>query len=85
MLEYKDIHLAQKIYNNNCKKCVALLHHYHTFHRLALQTKTDIADCFFVTFVDQLPKHLLSIYEDIWLDKLNAIININKMHLPSIK
>ena len=38
-----------------------------------------------VTLVDQLPKHLLSIYENIWLDKLNATININKMLLPSIK
>ena len=55
-----------KHYNIDDK--AALLHHYHTFHRLTLQTKPDIADCFFVTFVDQPPKHLLSIYENIWLD-----------------
>ena len=70
---------------DNIDDKAALLHHYHTFHRLTLQTKPDIADCFFVTFVDQPPKHLLSIYENIWLDKLNATININKMLLPSIK
>ena len=34
-------------------------------------------------FADQPPKHLLSIYENIWLDKLNATISINKMLLPS--
>ena len=40
----------------------------------------------FVTFVNQPPKHLNQpIYENIWLDKLNATININKMLLPSIK
>ena len=70
---------------DNIDDRAALLHHYHTFHRLILQTKPDIADCFFVTFVDQPPKHFLSIYENIWLDKLNATININKMLLPSIK
>ena len=70
---------------NNIDDKAALLHHYHTFHRLTLQTKPDIADCFFVTFVDQPPKHLLSIYENIWLDKLNVTININKVLLPSIK
>ena len=45
----------------------------------------DIADCFFVTFVEQPSKHILFIYENIWLDKLNATINVNKMLLPSIK
>ena len=50
---------------DNIDDKAALLHHYHTFHRLTLQTKPDIADCFFVTFVDQPPKHLLSIYENI--------------------
>ena len=70
---------------DNIDDKAALLHRYHTFYRLTLQTKPDIADCFFVTFVDQPPKHLLSIYENIWLDKLNATININKMLLPSIK
>ena len=44
---------------DNIDDKVALLHHYHTFHRLTLQTKPDIADCFFVTFVDQPPKHFL--------------------------
>ena len=63
----------------------AFLHHYHTFHRLKLQTKPHIADCVFVAFADQPPNHLLSIYENIWLDKLNATISINKMLLPSIK
>ena len=70
---------------DNINDKAALLHHYHTFHILTLQTKPDIADCFFVTFVDQPPKHLLSIYKNIWLDKLMATININKMLLPSIK
>ena len=70
---------------DNIDDKAALLHHYHTFHQLTLQTKPDIADCFFVTFVGQTPKHLLSIYENIWLDKLKATININKMLLPSIK
>ena len=36
----------------------ALLHHYHTFRRLTLQTKPDIADCFFVMFADQPPKYI---------------------------
>ena len=62
----------------------ALLHHCHTY-QLTLQTKPDIADYFFGTFADQPPKHFLSIYENIWLDKVNATININKMLLPSIK
>ena len=63
----------------------ALLHHFHTFHRFTPQTKPDIDDCFFVTFVEQPPKYLLSIYENIWLDKLNDTTNTNKMLLPSIK
>ena len=70
---------------DNIDDNAALLHHYHTFHRPTLQTKPDIADRFFATFVDQPPKHLLSIYENIWLDQLNATININKMPLPAIK
>ena len=70
---------------DNIDDNTALLHHYHTFHRLTLQTKPDIADCFFVTFVDQPPKQLLSIYKNIWLDKFNATIDINKILLPSIK
>ena len=32
---------------DNIDDKAALLHHYHTFHRLTLQTKLDIADCFF--------------------------------------
>ena len=70
---------------DNIDDKAALLHHYHISHRLTLQTKPDIADCFFVTFIDQPPKHLSSIYKNIWLDKLNATINTNKMLLPSIK
>ena len=46
---------------DNIDDKAALLHHYHTFHGLTLQTKPDISDCFFVTFVDQPPKHLLSV------------------------
>ena len=70
---------------DNIDDKATLFHHYHTLHRLTLQTKPDIADCFFVTFKDQPSKHFLSIYQNIWLDKLNATININKMLLPSIK
>ena len=70
---------------DNIDDKAALLHHYHTFHRLTLQTKPDITNCFFVTVAEQLPKHLSSIYENIWLNKLNATINKNKMLLPSIK
>ena len=33
-------------YNTDDK--AALLHHYHIAHKLTLQTKPDIADCFFV-------------------------------------
>ena len=53
----------------------ALLRHYHIFHRTTSQTKPDIVNRFFVTFVKQPPKHLFSISENVWLDRLNATIN----------
>jgi len=49
-----------------------------------LDTKPRIADCFNVSFVKQLPMHLLDITENKWLDKLGATININNMLLPKV-
>ena len=37
---------ALQIKTRNIDDKASLLHHYHTFHQLTLQTKPDIVDCF---------------------------------------
>ena len=62
--------------------------HYYTTttsHTTTTQIKPGSAGHIFETFVEQTPKHLLSILEKIWLDKLNATINVNEMLLPLVK
>jgi len=44
-----------------------------------LDSNPDLADCDFITFANK-PNNIgnLDIYESLWINKLNAKININK-------
>ena len=62
---------------------LAIKQYYYTITTPSIQNQ--ILPIVFCNVCREPPRHLLSIYENIWLDQLNATINTNKMLLPSIK
>nr|CAB3263302.1 uncharacterized protein LOC108950347 [Phallusia mammillata] len=63
----------------------ALLRHYAENHSAILKRKPHIHLCFFVVFVQMPSPNLLDIFEDKWLNKIKAEINIQKMILPRVR
>ena len=60
----------------------ALLKHFYEQHRSFSLNKPDIAECFFVVFVEQPSVMNLDVCEDKWASLIRANLNIKKNNMP---
>ena len=63
----------------------ALLQHYVKHHEITLTTNPELENSFKVIFVEEPPVESLDVHENLWLIRIKATINIQKMILPPVR